>query len=267
MTLGFFRFWTESTRTASAGRTEFAVDHADITNLQVSVHVATAIPIQVVDPIASQIQDNEPPSEGKGRSRGRFAGVPFQAWLVAPESTEQKYFASPGATPGEQQSVAFQNVPPGKYKLRIQSLGNGCVESATYGGTDLAHGDLVISEGATQPITVTMGASCSSLSVGVQPGDHPGSQAASILVIPSASFLEPFVLQVPVGQQQPGAMMPMNASFSLAPGSYQVFAFTNADGLEYANPEALRSYRSQSITLDAGQKMDLKVEINERASN
>ena len=34
--------------------------------------------------------------------------------------------------------------------------GTNCVEGATYGGADLTRDDLVISDGATGPITVTM---------------------------------------------------------------------------------------------------------------
>jgi hypothetical protein len=56
-------------------------------------------------------------------------------------------------------------------------------------------------------------------------------------------------------------------SITLAAGSYQVFAFSTLNGLEYADAQALRSYHSQSVTLDAGQKTDLTLELNEQDKN
>jgi hypothetical protein len=58
-----------------------------------------------------------------------------------------------------------------------------------------------------------------------------------------------------------------STQFTLSPGSYQVFAFSRVEGLEYANPEALRAYPSQSVTLEAGQKMDLTLDLAERKEN
>lgn len=54
------------------------------------------------------------------------------------------------------------------------------------------------------------------------------------------------------------------SQWNLSAGTYQVFAFANVDGLEYANPEAMRNYSGQSVTLEAGQTKDITVEISER---
>ena len=50
----------------------------------------------------------------------------------------------------------------------------------------------------------------------------------------------------------------------ISQGTYQVFAFANIEGLEYANLEAMRNYSGQSITLEAGQEKDITLEVTER---
>ena len=76
-----------------------------------------------------------------------------------------------------------------------------------------------------------------------------------VLVVPSSLVAEPRVLFAGPGS---------NASLMLTPGSCQVFALSSVEGLEYSNPEALRGYASQTVSLDAGQKAELTLEVSER---
>jgi hypothetical protein len=56
----------------------------------------------------------------------------------------------------------------------------------------------------------------------------------------------------------------LNGAFSLSgltPGDYTVYAFTDISGLEYTNPEALREFSGQKITLGPGAKAALQLNL------
>jgi hypothetical protein len=236
-------------------RQEIAVNHADINDLRIALHPATSIPLAINHP-ANQAAAAAETNVNRGPSV--FATL---------NSLDQFNFRNFGMQmQGDPPTPTFLNVPAGKYRLDVQTYGKECVESAWYGSVDLLRDYLVVSsDGGAQPITINLRDDCATLTAKLRPGEHLPA-TGSVLVVPSSSFVAPKVL--PIGTQLPPGLSGagLNATV-LSPGSYQVFAFTNLDGLEYANPEVLRGYPSQSVTLEPGQKAEVAVELSERREN
>jgi hypothetical protein len=115
---------------------------------------------------------------------------------------------------------------------------------------DLTRDELVVApDGGAQPVVLNLGSDCAVLKVTIKvEGGNP-----SVVILPASGAAEP------IAQQTTGVIQ-----FKLPQGTYQVFAFANLEGLEYANPEAMRNYGGQSITLEAGQEKDITLEITER---
>ena len=238
-------------------RQEFTVDHADLSGLQLQVQANATIPVTVNHANAqTENQPAENPPENLGNGSFITPLTTIQVQLVGADTSQQGH-NYPAILQGDPPSLRFMNIPAGKYKLNVQSFGNDCLESAMYGSVDLSRDYLVVtSDAGAQPITIDLQSNCAVLKVRVK---ADGRNVFAILA-PSSSFAEPIV--------QPLMIEPMGfAQLTLSPGSYQVFAFSSLNGLEYANPEALRNYPSQSITLDAGQQKELTLEVTERREN
>jgi hypothetical protein len=242
-------------------RQEIAVNHADVTNLAISLRPAAAIPVT--------INHSTPPASETAASQnlpvgGRLINPGIAAMLnPADPSNMQSYGLG---MQGDPPVMEFRDVAPGKYKLDIQGFGSECVESAWYGSVDLTRDYLLIDpSGGTQALTINLRSDCATLTAKLRPEEK--APAGFVLVVPTSSMGEPKVLQLQ-GQSSSNPFNPMNnPSLTLSPGTYQVFAFTSLEGLEYANPDVLRNYPSQSIELGAGQKTELTVEISERKEN
>ncbi len=231
---------------------EFTVDHSDLTGLQVQVQPDATIPVIV------NRADNQPAQPPSLVGNGRFLtqNVNVQARLIPDiPSRIGNYFA---VMHGDPQSMKFRGVPAGKYQLSVQSFGDECVDSATYGGVDLMRDELVVGTGgAAQPVIINIGSDCAVLQAQIK-SENP---SANIVIVPTTGVQEPIVR--PIGAQSAGGPTYVS-QWNLSAGTYQVFAFANVDGLEYANPEAMRNYSGQSVTLEAGQTKDITVEISER---
>ena len=229
-------------------RQEFTIDHADVTGLQ-----AQAYP-QVMIPVVVNLPDNESAEPPKRVGNGQFMtpSTNVQVRLIPDKPSEgRNYFATMQGNPP---TLRFMNVPPGKYKLSVRSFGDTCLDSATYGGVDLTRDELVVGpEGGAQPIVLNLGSDCAVLKVGVK-----AEGVNTFIVIVPASGVEEPIAQMVTGQVT-GAIQ-----VKISQGTYQVFAFANIEGLEYANLEAMRSYSGQSITLEAGQEKDITLEVTER---
>ena len=160
-------------------------------------------------------------------------------------------------------SMVLENVPPGRYWLRLNS-GRGYVASATMGTIDLLREPLVVGTGSTAPVEIILRDDFASLE-GVVTGlpaqgartGRPDSQTVWLYFIP---------LHDSAGQFQQLNTAPVE-TFTLpqvVPGSYRVLAFLRPPhNFLYRDPEAMRPYenKGQVIHLTAGQKAALQVQI------
>jgi hypothetical protein len=234
-------------------RQEIVVDGADVTDLRFLLHPLASIPVKV-NHTANTVQPS-PETDA--------ADTALNASLISVEPFH--YLTYGKQAQGSPPVVAFSNVAAGRYKLNVQPFGSECLESAWYGNVDHTRDYLVVGSGVeTQALTISLRADCATLSVKLQPREQP--RAGFMLVVASSPVAEPETL--PLAVPAPIQFVNLsNASLTLSPGSYRVFAFSSLDGLEYANPEALRGYPSQTINLDPGQKAELTLELIERKGN
>jgi hypothetical protein len=230
-------------------RQEIVVDDADVTDLQFRLHPLASIPVKV----------NHATNTVQPSSETDLADTSLNASLISVEPS--RYVAYGRQALGSPPVGAFVNVSAGKNKLNMQPSGNECLESAWYGGVDLTRDFMVVGSGEyAQALTINLRADCASLTVKLQ--SEGQTRSGFVLIVPTSGLAEPAALPVTA----PTPIQPTNVSIplTLSPGSYQVFAFSSLDGLEYANPEALRGYPSQTVNLDPGQKAELTLELIER---
>jgi len=232
------------------GRNEIMVDDADVTDLQFTMHPLASIPVKVNHAV------------NKGQLETEGADTALNASL---NSVEPSRYSTYGLqVQGSPPLATFSNVAAGKYKLNAQSFGSECLESARYGNVDLTRDYLIVGSIVDpQTLTINLRGDCATLNVKLQPGEQP--RIGLVLIVGSSLAAEPETMPL----QAPTPAQPANGSMSLtlSPGSYQVYAFSSVDGLEYANPEALRGYPSQTVNLEPGQKAEITLELIEPKGN
>lgn len=224
----------------------------DLTGVTVALQPSTTIPVSVRTEFANKSSE----SEGAFFSMGRNSR-PFQQYvnlhLVRADGTEpnNQYYAQMVGSQ-ENMSLAIQNVEPGRYRVEFMPMGNNYIKSATYGNTDLLRDEMVVTGGDSLPIDVVVRDDAAQLSgtarcadmqcwVLVLPESNPALQARFTYVNPQGTFQE----------------------MGLAPGTYRVYAFDRSDGIEFTNPDVMKSYgaRSETVVLSAGQKAQVNVEL------
>lgn len=209
------------------------VDSHDVKGLRIALQPLPSVPVNIVNgPAEIQVESMEP------RSNGRIFGA------IGPLDTAD----GPRVIPG---------LPPGNYRVVVPSSGDRCVGSLTSGNIDLTREDLIVAAGSQpQPINATLRDDCASLQVAVR-SPNQNAQASVLLISASRSFR-------PVSTQ-----IDSSASYvftGLRPGEYQVYALSSIDGLEYANPEAMRDYSGQQITLAPNQRASITLDVIARGA-
>jgi hypothetical protein len=238
-------FVGNSTQERYRAKQEISVTQSDISGLQIAVLPLANVPLNVTFPPNANASVNVEQSS---------AGSMLNTTLVSQDSPAQQYQAQ---LIGGGSKWRFSGVAPGKYRLRLFTNGTQCAESAWYGSVDLLNDHLVIPEATsdTQPINVTLQSNCPVLNVHIRAKEN--QKSGFILAIPSNPVKNTLVLP----------WYPLTPTSSiLAPGDYQIFGFSNIAGLEYANPDVMRSYPSQSITVKPNQHLDLTVELTDRSA-
>lgn len=223
-------------------RQEIVVDGADVTDLQFVLHPLATIPIQVTHAASANQPAADPAVVDNALNASLVSTDPFQYRMYGKQAQ------------GTPPVISFANVAPGRYKLSVFPFGSECLESASYGSVDLLRDYLVVGSGEeSQPISMSMRSDCATLSLKLQSED-PARQAF-VVVVSSSPVAEPYLQ--PIGNG-------FSVALTLSPGSYRVFTFSNIEGLEWANAEALTGYPSQSVDLDPGQKTEITVQPTER---
>jgi hypothetical protein len=224
-----------------------------ISGLHVLLQAAPVIPVIVNHAVAiastsSQSDSPQPANQGPG--------VQVQL-LPANNANNERFYAAP--QPGDAQgALFFRGVRPGNYKVVAQAFGQECIESVSMGSVDLMRNDLLISPGSQPPaITISLGNDCATLTGTIR--SETKNTSAFVLLVSDSAPTEPKLIPV---QSNQTFIFP-----GLSPGGYRIWAFSNIAGLEYANPDALRDYPSQQVTLDANQKATVNLDLVARRSN
>jgi hypothetical protein len=156
-----------------------------------------------------------------------------------------------GSSPDTGGVVRIPDVSPGTYRVVAHAnSSNVCITSIMSGSQDLMREELVVAAGSAPSIQVVQSDKCASLTITA----NQNGEAKAIITSNLRGF-EPRLTSV-LGQSSP---MP-----GFAPGEYTVYAFDDITDLEYANPEAMRDFKSQTVVVEAGQTATVQVEVNER---
>jgi hypothetical protein len=237
-----------------SARQEIAVGESDLNNVEIAMHPSISIPVTINH--SAGVKGNAyvnatlfPTGEWNQRT--------FSLAIQGATPPEGRVFLAPGtvgpATNGATQNsgenpLAFENIEEGKYRLDVFPNPPECLDSAWYGNVDLSRSDLVVNGAGGQRITINMRNDCSTLGIKLD-------GAGFTIVVSDDNLMSPRVLQN------------FRGNLLLSPGKYRVYALTDINDLEYANPEALRDYPAEEVELDPNQKLELSLKAVERKGN
>lgn len=224
------------------GEQHVHVTDSNVSGVRIDMHVSPNIPIEIDMPTSAP-------------APGARIGLPQIQLLAMDRSANQQAFLSQTDNSKQESSQFLAGVPPGSYLISVPPLPGMCVQSISSGNRDLAGGVFVVPEGvAPQPIHVVFGTGCGRLT-GTVSSDNAGGPATVVLLPVSVPGLPSILMTMP------------NKSFArqeLSPGDYRIFAASDIDGLEYANPQAMLNIPSEEIHLDANQTTHVNLELYRR---
>jgi len=153
------------------------------------------------------------------------------------------------ATPTPNGEMWLHGVEPGSYRVNA-GFGFYCFASITSESSDLLREELLVTPGSNPaPIQLVPGDNCASLKL---------LPSANSDVIVTSTNPPGFALQL-LQVSESGYTVT-----GLHEGEYHVYAFDDATALEYANPAALRGFKSQTVQLETGQTATVQLEVNHR---
>jgi uncharacterized protein (DUF2141 family) len=240
----------------NTGEALINVAATDLDNVQITLSNPVDIPVNFIGADAQQ-QQQQPPTVPSRKSpvqtyigNGPSARVSLQPASSSTINVSNRRGMMQAMN--QEGGAVIKNVQPGTYRVVVQNWnGQNCVDSVTSGSLDLAHNDLVVSAGSPpQPINVSLMATCGQLDISVNQ-----KAQANVLIIPDSHSIEPISAMTSSDKTTLG---------NLSPGDYTVYAFTDVNGLEYMNPEVMRTFSGQHVTLAAGQKASLTLDVIDR---
>lgn len=173
--------------------------------------------------------------------------------LISVDSINSRFYTEyhPKKDPSD---PMVKGVPQGRYMVRARPNFGGYVYSLRSGTVDLLREELVIPEdGSVAPIEVVLRDDPGTLQVALR-GLRPG-QDGVVVLIPSGS---PFAVPNRMGTNAGNATF-----YSVAPGTYNVFAFDSLDAMMNADPEVAAMYAAQAatVTVAANGKASIAVDV------
>jgi hypothetical protein len=177
--------------------------------------------------------------------------------LISQGSVTRNIRSSTMEGPRENRSLAIRNVEPGEYRVRIRPFGPWYVESARRGPANLLTDDLSIDAGDLgAPLEIVLRDDLAALAGTVLSRGQPAQ--GIVILAPDSRGQAPITLVAgPLGKFE---------KRDLPPGEYRVFALDRVDGLEYSNPEAMRSFFSsgQLVRLAPNGEAAVNLELQTR---
>lgn len=237
---------------------------ADISNMQIYLHRLGPIPV-TLNQAEEQPQLNRP--EGVLEGQPPISSPPVRVTLDPVDNSNQQPWLNIGqvSPDGKPMPLQFQNVRPGKYSLSVQSFGPQCLDSAWSGDSDLRREYLTVASGSEpQPITINLRSDCAKLDATL---DSSETHQSGFLVVVPAGVGRPYVSQIGKAGANGTFILVGDVSntgtLTLSPGTYELYAFTSLDGVEYTNPKVLQQFNGQTVSLDANQKLQVNLTLED----
>lgn len=215
---------------------------SDVSGVVLALAPSISIPIQVDDEITHDTSGNH--RVFIRLFPAAFRSHSFQRGTVAPRYEH-----------GQTLPASIDDVSPGTYGVEARAFGGlFYVADLRCGTVDLLRDNLTVgSSGSLPPIEVTLRDDSAQLNGTVMQNGKP---VAAGVVIYSPDY----------PQRSEITRTGDNGSFSspiLAPGTYEVFAVSNPESIEFRNPAAIQNYlaRATSVTLGAGGQSSVQLEL------
>jgi|SRR5581483_1654914 len=244
--------------TSASGMIKLAVAEESINNAVMQLVPNSNIPVNVTEQFT-----NPASSPAFQIRRATINGARTNYLNVGLEPVDD-FGAAPVGSVWSPDSRSLQNVPPGRYWVRVDiDSTQGFVSSLTSGSVNLLRHPLEVGVGgAIAPIELTVrddGADVEGSVEARAPQDRASGADKSdvIYLIPLSDSAGQF------RQLQFGG----GSTFTLSqvpPGSYRILAFDREQrDLEYSNPEAMREYSHKGVVVNlvGGQKIKIKVPL------
>jgi hypothetical protein len=202
------------------------------------------------------------PGVSDSQRRRALAGTQVILWSTEGFTYRNSLNAQPPSDP-EADGLEITDVTAGEYRVQVETQ-TGYVASVRSGGTDLLKGNLVVAAGATvPPIEVELRDDGGEID-----GTVLDSAGRTRVPVQGANAELGFVYFAPeegAGKLAYTSIQPKGEfqMMQLAPGTYRVVAFGHyrAD-LEWSNEEVMKKYKVQTVTVGAGQKEKVQVELS-----
>ncbi len=217
---------------------------ADIDNLHIALAPAISIPVTVT------FESRAARSQSASPDKRTRPFLPVCLIPAEPNGTEGCAAKTPGNVLYAEE---LQRVDPGRYALYFNPIPPWYVQSARYGQTNLLSDPLVVVAGQAFPIEVVLRDDSATLTGELKSADATKT-AAIVVAVSRLQANSPFMTRATA-----------DSGFTisgLAPGDYLVYAFDDAEDIEYSNPEALRPYASQAAPVTLAPNQSTKVTLN-----
>jgi hypothetical protein len=229
----------------------------DLNQLQLVLQPAISIPVH------ARLDDRSQGAAQSGRSRGgilardAYNSPPLSVHLISLEPGGSDVYSVNRGAQGNY-SLALGAVEPGRYAAEVTSYGGWYVDSAQCGNANLLSEDLVVTAGNSCSIEIVLRNDGGTLSAKVEATTDIGPGMA--LLVPARGRATPRSLPFYVADGAHEAQMSVDG---IAPGEYLLYPFDDPTGVEYSNPEVLRSHTSQAtaVTISPGQTAKVTAQL------
>jgi hypothetical protein len=228
----------------------------NVTDLKLSLKPRAIIPVRIHTEFDQRVEGGSCATTISGQPgvvhRSDCSDYPAASVELVPVNPSRSTFAPLWGPSPDPSTLEIYGVAPGRYRAHAYIVRHGYIHSLRSGAVDLFHEELVVpEEGSVPPIEMVLRDDSASLIVQVH-RQKPGP--ASVLLVGDGGVVGPNVIGPTNSEMQ---------AWGLAPGTYKVLAFTDLQGLDYADPEVLARYldRATSVTLSAHNSATILVEV------
>jgi len=228
----------------------------DLNQLQLALQPAVSIPIH------ARMEDRSDNPGQMGRShvsvmgKSAYDAPPVTVHLVAVEPGGSDVYSTNGGTQGNRM-LSLRTIEPGRYTAEMNAFGGWYVESAQCGNSNPLTEDLIVSAGTSCSLELTLRNDGGSLNAKVEASGSPIQGMA--LLVAARGRGTPRSIPFYTGD----ASRPQITIDGVAPGEYLLYAFDSPEGVEYSNPEVLRSYSAQAtaVTITPNQTTKITAQL------